>query len=118
MSWLRSLVSGLRALFQKEQVERELDEELSGFMEMAAQEQLRRGMDAKAARREVRLERGSLDATREIIGATGWESAVQSSWQDVRFGTRMLLKNPVFFCRRCSNARDRHWREHRDLQLD
>ena len=96
MSWLRSLVSGLRALFQKEQVERELDEELSGFMEMAAQEQMRRGMDAKAARREVRLERGSLDATREIIGATGWESAVQSSWQDVRFGTRMLMKNPVF----------------------
>src|SRR5690349_25068882 len=96
MSWLRSLVSGLRALFQKEQVERELDEEVSGFMEMAAQEKMRRGMDAKAARREVRLERGSLDATREIIGAAGWDSAVQSSWQDVRFGTRMLMKNPVF----------------------
>jgi len=38
MSLLRNITSGLRTLFRKEQVSQELDEELSGFLEMAAEE--------------------------------------------------------------------------------
>jgi hypothetical protein len=38
MSLLRSLSDGLRPLFRKERVERELDEELRGFLDMAAEE--------------------------------------------------------------------------------
>ena len=94
MSWLRSLASGLRALFQREQVDRELDEELSGFMEMATEEKMKRGMDHKDALREVRLERGSLEVTKEVVGTAGWESVVQSWWQDLRFAARTLRKTP------------------------
>jgi hypothetical protein len=36
MSLLRSIRSGRRSLFRKEQVSQELDEELNGFLEMAA----------------------------------------------------------------------------------
>src|SRR6266566_4981811 len=38
MSLLRSIASGLRSLFRKERVEGDLDEELRGFLDMAAQE--------------------------------------------------------------------------------
>jgi len=38
MSLLRSLSDGLRSLFRKEQVGQELDEELRGFLDMAAEE--------------------------------------------------------------------------------
>jgi hypothetical protein len=38
MSLLRSLSDGLQSLFRKERVEGELDEELRGFLEMAAEE--------------------------------------------------------------------------------
>ena len=38
MSLLRSIADGLRSLFRKEQVNKELDEELNGFLEMAAEE--------------------------------------------------------------------------------
>jgi hypothetical protein len=38
MSLLRSLFDGLRSLFRKERVERELDEDLRGFLDMAAEE--------------------------------------------------------------------------------
>jgi hypothetical protein len=38
MSLIRSLAAGLRSLLRKEQVGRELDEELTGFLEMATEE--------------------------------------------------------------------------------
>jgi len=47
MSLLRSLSEGFRSLFRKERVEKELDEELRGFLEMAAEEKIREGMNRK-----------------------------------------------------------------------
>jgi len=38
MSLLRNLFDGLRALFRKQQVNRELDEELNDFLQTAAEE--------------------------------------------------------------------------------
>ena len=45
MSFLRNITSGLRSLFQKEQVDRELDEELRAYQEMATEEKLKQGMN-------------------------------------------------------------------------
>src|SRR5436853_5989438 len=93
MSLLRSLSDGLRSLFRKEQVSQELDEELNGFLEMAAKEKMKLGMSRKDARRAVRLERGSLEVTKEVVRSAGWESFVETLWQDLRYGLRQLRKN-------------------------
>src|SRR5438034_9096486 len=92
MSLIRSLAAGLRSLFRKEQVDRELDEELTGFLEMATEEKIKSGMSREDARREVRLEMGSPEVAKEIVGAAGWESLVETSWQDLRFAARMLRR--------------------------
>src|SRR5258708_36862389 len=96
MSLFRNFASGLRSLFRKNQVDRELDEELGAYLEMEAAEKMRQGVSRKDALREVRLERGSLEVTKEEVRSARWESFVETCWQDIRFGLRTLRKSPAF----------------------
>src|SRR6267154_3359594 len=96
MSLLRNITSGLRSLFRKDQVDRELDEELGAYLEMEAAEKMKQGMSRKDALRAVRLERGGLELAKEVVRSGNWESFVETCWQDLHFGLRMLRKNPGF----------------------
>jgi len=42
----------------------------------------------------VRLERGSLDASKEVVRSAGWEFVVDTLWRDLLFAFRLLHKNP------------------------
>jgi predicted permease len=94
MSLLRNIASGLRSLLRKEQVDRELDEELGVYLEMEAGAKIKQGMSRRDALRAVRLERGSLGGTKEIVRSGGWEFVVDTLWRDLLFAARMLGKNP------------------------
>src|SRR5260221_9767014 len=96
MSLLRNIASGLRSLFRREQLDQELDEELGAYLEMEAAEKMKQGMSRTDALRAVRLERGSLEITKEVVRSGGWEFFVEACWRDLRFGERMLCKNPGF----------------------
>ena len=84
MSLLRNLADGLRSLLGKERAGQELDEELHGFLEMAAEEKMNQGLSRQDALRAVRLERGSLEVTKEVVRTAGWESFLETCWRDMR----------------------------------
>ena len=73
MSLLRNIASGLRSLFLEGQADRDLDEELRASQEMATEEKVKGGMSSKEALRAVRLERGSVEVSKEIVRSGGWE---------------------------------------------
>ena len=93
MSWWRQFSSGLATLLRRKRSAAELDEELSAYLEMAAEEKVQEGMSAKDALRAVRMEQGSAETTREQVAAAGWESFVETLSRDLRSGVRALRKS-------------------------
>jgi len=116
MSLLQSLSEGLRSLFRKEQINKELDEELNDFLEMAAEEKMKQGMNRKDALRAVRLERGNLEVTKEVVRSAGWESFVETLWQDFAPWTAYPAQESGLRGRRCANTGPRYRCHERDIQ--
>jgi predicted permease len=96
MSRLRSFRSGLGSLADKRRAERELDEELAGFLAASVEEKMRRGMSAEQARRRAKVEMGSTNAVKHQVWSSRWEAWVDSRVQDVKIAVRSLLKSPGF----------------------
>ena len=96
MGLVRKIVGGVKALLGKRRLERELDEELRNYLEAAAAEKMTRGMSGEEAVRAARVEMGSLEGTKEIVRSAGWESFVETLWQDLRFALRRLRMAPTF----------------------
>jgi predicted permease len=96
MSILRHVMAGIRSLAKRDVVERDLDDELAHWAELAVKERMLGGIPRERAEREVRLEMGSIVAAREHVQAGGWEGAVESIARDVRYAIRTLRSAPAY----------------------
>lgn len=90
MTLLLRIVSGLRALFAASRDDRELDEELRGYLDAAIERHMQAGLSREAATRAARIELGSTTAIAQQVREAGWESVLDSIEQDLRYAVRML----------------------------
>src|SRR5438034_3422314 len=93
-SW-RKFQLRLRALFQKPKLDWEMDEEMRSHIEMQTQENLDAGMSAEDARYAALRQFGWVESIKEKCRdqrGVGW---IENLVQDIRYGARMLRKNPV-----------------------
>ena len=96
MGLLSNIAQGIRSLFHRNRIEREMDDELRGFLEASTADKLRRGMPADQAARTARVEMGSSNAVKHNIHSATWESRVEILWRDLRHCVRGLSRSPGF----------------------
>ena len=85
-----------RRFFRRGLTERQLDAELRFHLEQQAADYVAAGMTPEEARRRARLEFGGLEQVKEECREVGASRFIETLIQDVRYGGRMLRKNPAF----------------------
>src|SRR5438270_2455516 len=89
-------ISLLRNTMRRGQVDRELTEEVSSYIELLTERKMKEGMNERDARRAALVEVGGVEQVKENVRAGRTGVALETFFQDVRYGLRSLRKKPGF----------------------
>ncbi len=96
MDWLRILLSRCAALFRGKKLDAALDEELRAHIELAVEENRRRGMNDREARTAALRAFGGVTQIREGYRMQRGLPWLEETARDLRFASRQLRKSPGF----------------------
>ena len=91
-----TLFHRLTATFRHRHLEHDLDEELRSHLELATEINLSKGMSPEDARREALRSFGGIEQTKELYRDRRGLPFLETAFQDLRFGLRMLRRDPGF----------------------
>jgi predicted permease len=94
--YLREGFNRIRSFFRKGPLDQELNEEMASHLEMAAEENIRRGMSAEEARRQALVRLGGIQQSRELHRESRGLPWLDVLAQDLRFTFRTLKRDYGF----------------------
>ena len=95
MCRLRDSAVRLMNLFRRDRLEHELDAELRAYLELDIQENIRRGMAPREARRTALARMGGVETVKEQCRDVHRFRVADDLWRDLRHGFRRLLASPI-----------------------
>ena len=93
---LARIRSFFRNLMHKPQLDHQLDQEVSAYLDLLTEEKVAAGMSRAQAARAAKIELGGSDQVKEKVRDVRAGAWLETLMQDVRFGTRMIVHNPGF----------------------
>ena len=96
MRWLAKLRMLLRSIFERRQLDAELDEELRQHVEQEIGNNIRAGMSQQEARRAANRTVGSLSLIKDECREARAVNFVETFAHDLRYSFRMLWRSPLF----------------------
>jgi hypothetical protein len=96
MAALSKFAAVWRNLVHRNQVERDLDEEVRVHLELLVDERIRAGMSPDDARRAAALETGGVEAVKEHVRDVRAGAIAEQFLQDIHYAARQLRRDPLF----------------------
>jgi putative ABC transport system permease protein len=96
MRTLRGWLLRLGGMFGKERRDCDFAQEMESHLQMHIEDNLRSGMSPEKARREALMKLGGIEQTKENYRDRRGLPLLETLLQDLRFGVRMLRRNPGF----------------------
>jgi predicted permease len=93
---LARIRSFFRNLLRRPQVDEQLDQEVTSYLDLLTEENIAAGMSRQQALRAAKIELGGSDQVKEHVRDVRSGAWLQSLFQDFHFGTRMIAHNPGF----------------------
>jgi putative ABC transport system permease protein len=87
MTWLR--------FFRRQRWDEERGREMDGYLEIETADNIARGMAPEEARQAARRKLGNATTVREEIYRMNSIGFIETSWQNLRYGLRVLRKSPM-----------------------